>query len=94
MFLVNFQLSVTNLILSGLPSIILLSLSFFTLHCESDEEPCDGDNDGDSTVDGTDLAYLLASWNTPDGDLTGDNQTDGQDLAVVLANWGPCDDEG
>ena len=29
-FLVNFQLSVTNLILSGLPSIILLSLSFFT----------------------------------------------------------------
>ena len=30
MFLVNFQLSVTNLILSGLPSIILFSLSFFT----------------------------------------------------------------
>ena len=30
MFLVNFQLSVTNLILSGLPSIILLSLSFLT----------------------------------------------------------------
>ena len=30
MFLVNFQLSVTNLILSGLPSIILLSLSLLT----------------------------------------------------------------
>merc|ERR1711991_783654 len=29
-FLVNFQLSVTNLILSGLPSIILSSLSFLT----------------------------------------------------------------
>ena len=30
MFFVNFQLSVTNLILSGLPSIILSSLSFLT----------------------------------------------------------------
>jgi hypothetical protein len=53
---------------------------------------CPADLSGDNTVNGADLAILLASWGTPNSpaDLSGDGNVDGADLAVLLANWGPC----
>ncbi|MBL9148173.1 MAG: hypothetical protein JNM94_05700 [Phycisphaerae bacterium] len=52
--------------------------------CGSD----DADFNADGTVDGADLALLLAAWNTSNGDLTGDGTTTGDDLAVLLGQWG------
>lgn len=52
-----------------------------------------GDVDGNGSVDGADLAALLASWG-PCGrgpcpcDLDGDGMVDGSDLAMLLAAWG------
>lgn len=47
--------------------------------------------DGESSIDGADLAVLLASWGGPGAaDFNGDGVIDGADLAVLLANWGPC----
>jgi len=51
---------------------------------------CLGNLDGNSVVDGADLALVLGNWGGPAGDLTGDGTTNGADLAVVLGNWGPC----
>ncbi len=51
---------------------------------------CVGDFDGNSTVDATDLATLIAAWGTPAADLNGDGTTDAGDLAVLIAAWGPC----
>ena len=51
-------------------------------------EYCEGDLNQNGTVDGEDLASVLAYWGFPEGDANGDNVTDGQDLAVVLGNWG------
>jgi len=55
---------------------------------------CFGDIDGGGSVGGSDLAYLLANWQsgpgTGPGDLSGDGEIDGVDLALLLANWGSC----
>ncbi len=51
-----------------------------------------GDFDLSDTIDGGDLAYLLALWgatNPPVGDLNGDAVVSAPDLGVLLANWGP-----
>lgn len=46
------------------------------------------DLDGDGSVNGQDLATLLANWNlNADGDINGDGATDGQDLAIMLGSW-------
>ena len=50
-----------------------------------------GDLDLNGTIDGGDLAIVLAYWNMPSPplpDLTGDGIFDGGDLATVLGNWG------
>ncbi len=48
-----------------------------------------GDLDGDGDVDLSDLAILLASYNTDaGGDLDGDGDTDLADLAILLAGYG------
>lgn len=56
------------------------------------ETTCVADLNGDGTVDGADLAQLLASWGASgvaaDFDQTGG--VDGADLAFLLASWGPC----
>lgn len=55
-----------------------------------------GDLDGSGSVDGADLALLLAGWGECStgggcpGDLDGSGAVDGADLAVLLANWGLC----
>jgi len=55
---------------------------------------CFGDIDGGGSVGGSDLAYLLANWQsgpgTGPGDLSGDGEIDVVDLALLLANWGSC----
>ena len=39
------------------------------------------------SVNGADLASLLACWGTTCGDTNGDGFTDGPDLAILLAAW-------
>lgn len=62
---------------------------------------CRADLTCDGTVDGADLAGLLAAWGNhvpPNldmgADLDGDGLVDGADLAVLLAAWGTCQDQG
>jgi hypothetical protein len=45
------------------------------------------DLDGDGAVGASDLARLLAAWDTAAGDLDGDGLTGAADLAVLLAAW-------
>jgi hypothetical protein len=61
--------------------------------CEAD--PCRGDITGNGTVNGTDLAAILAAWGTDgqskfDCDVDNSGVVDGGDLAFVLAGWGAC----
>ena len=53
---------------------------------------CVGDLNGDGTVDGSDLATLLASWGQAGSphDLDGDGVVGGSDLAAIIAAWGEC----
>lgn len=48
-----------------------------------------GDINADDSVDGTDLAALLAAWgsNSAVADINGDGVVDGSDLAALLAAW-------
>jgi hypothetical protein len=56
--------------------------------------PCPGDLNGDSTVDLSDLAQLLANYGVTsgaayeDGDLDGDGDVDLADLAILLGLYG------
>jgi hypothetical protein len=67
------------------------SLSFHTRICAL---PCPGDVTGNNTVDGIDLAALLAAWGGGksqfDCDVDNDGIVGGSDLAAVLASWGAC----
>ena len=79
-----------ELVLSGSASIDVPS----NVVVISDPVNCPGDVNGDETVDGQDLAAILAAWgqDVPDVDQNADGTIDGQDLAAVLAAWGlPCD---
>ncbi len=49
--------------------------------------PDAADFNADCSTDSTDLAILLAAWNTPRADLSGDGTTDRVDLAILLAEW-------
>lgn len=53
---------------------------------------CNGDINGNGTVDGQDLSILLGAWGSavPSADLNDDGQVNGQDLAFLLSAWGPC----
>ena len=53
--------------------------------------PCPADLDGDGSVNGADLATLLANWGAAGAaDLNGSGAVDGADLATLLASWGAC----
>ena len=61
--------------------------------CEAD--PCPGDITGNGTVNGLDLAAILAAWGSDgqskfDCDVDNSGVVDGGDLAFVLAGWGAC----
>lgn len=59
-------------------------------------QPCIGDITRNGTVDGVDLALILATWGTSGEqgsvqcDLDGDGVVGGSDLALVLSDWGAC----
>jgi hypothetical protein len=55
-----------------------------------EDPPCDGDLNGDGTVDINDLLAVIAGWGSPDGDINGDGTTDITDLLVLLEFFGPC----
>lgn len=53
--------------------------------------PCTADVNNDGTVNGGDLASVLAQWGTSgDADVDGSGTVDGVDLAIVLGGWGDC----
>ena len=77
--------------------IVLLSLgesesfvAFDALTVTATRVDCPGDLDGDGEVDGADLSFLLAAWNTARSiaDLDGNGLVNGADLSVLLAAWG------
>jgi len=53
---------------------------------------CHADVNGDSVVNGIDLAIIVSNWATASAtaDLTGDGTVNGADLAIVLGSWGNC----
>ena len=57
-----------------------------------DTPDCLGDIDGNSVVNGVDLAFVLGAWASSDAaaDVSGDGTVDGMDLAIVLGAWGIC----
>jgi hypothetical protein len=57
--------------------------------------PCPGDVDESGTVNGVDLAAILAVWGSdggkyPRADINNDGEVNGADLATVLGSWGSC----
>ena len=59
-----------------------------TISVSLESEGIPGDLNNDGTVDGIDLASLLASWGSAENDLDGDGVVGGPDLAILLAAWG------
>ncbi len=64
-----------------------------------DEEPCEGDANGDGIVDPLDSGYVLARFGCPVGtgdpncdvaDQNGDGLVDPLDTGFVLARFGEC----
>jgi hypothetical protein len=52
---------------------------------------CEGDINGDASVDGVDMGLMLAQWGgAGDADLDSSGAVDGVDLGLLLAAWGPC----
>jgi len=51
--------------------------------------PTTGDLNGDTTVNGADLALLLGMWGSanPAGDLDGSGSVGGADVGLLLSNW-------
>lgn len=68
------------------------SASFRFIESYTPPAPCAGDVNASGSVDGSDLAALLAAWGTsnPAADVNGSGLVDAADLAVLLAAWGPC----
>lgn len=63
--------------------------------CEGTLGCCPGDVTDNGSVNGTDLAAVLAAWgsagsNKYDCDVDNDGVVGGGDLAYVLASWGTC----
>lgn len=57
--------------------------------------PCDGDTNGDATVDVDDLLNVILDWGTDGsengGDVTGNGDVDVDDLVAVIMTWGICE---
>jgi hypothetical protein len=56
---------------------------------------CLGDFNGDLTVNGPDLAYLIERWGgvmpgDARADLDNNKAVNGTDLTILLSVWGPC----
>ena len=63
----------------------------------AESDMCEGDFDGDSDVDGSDLAVFAADFGRTDcvddceGDFDNDGDVDGSDLAVFASDFGRTD---
>ena len=57
-------------------------------------EPCPADLTRDGSIDGDDLARMLAAWGSTDAsnDVDDDGLVNGKDLGFILAGWGYCTD--
>ena len=59
-------------------------------------ESCQGDEDGDGTVDVLDLLAVISAWGDCDEDCSADFDSNGTvdviDLLIVIQYWGPCAD--
>jgi hypothetical protein len=57
-------------------------------------DPCPGDVTRNGSIDGIDLAAVLAAWgggkSQYDCDIDDDGIVGGSDLAIALAGWGAC----
>ena len=55
---------------------------------------CEGDFNGDGTVNGADMTLLLAEWGSVEPpfeiDLNCDGVVNGADMTILLSNWGRC----
>ena len=54
---------------------------------------CQGDIDGNSIVDVSDVLLLIGYWGSSDspGDINQDGIVDVSDLLIVIDSWGPCE---
>jgi hypothetical protein len=72
-------------------SITEAGIDDFSVSMVTCTNPCVGDLDANSVVNGADLGMLLAAWgNSGSGDLDGNGSVDGADLGTLLAAWGAC----
>ncbi|MCH2134936.1 MAG: hypothetical protein MK116_14435, partial [Phycisphaerales bacterium] len=59
-------------------------------------ESCQGDEDGDGTVDVLDLLAVISAWGDCDGDCSADFDSNGTvdviDLLIVIQYWGACEE--
>ena len=83
-------LELTPLDLPGNPRVMGGHVDMGAYEIMVEDPPCDGDLNGDGTVDINDLLAVIAGWGSPDGDLNGDGTTDITDLLVLLEFFGPC----
>ena len=75
--------------------VTVAALSIVLGHCAAvpAAAQCPGDVIPSGSVNGTDLAELLATWGPCSGcaaDIDASGSVDGNDLAVILGAWGPC----
>ncbi len=56
---------------------------------EADDLEIPGDVNGDGSVDGIDLGYVLNDWGSanPRSDIDRDGSVNGSDLGILLSNW-------
>jgi hypothetical protein len=66
-----------------------ISLARFT--CE-DGNGCNGDVDGNGSVNVNDILSVIAVYGSDDGsgDANGDGTVDISDILLIISNWGPC----
>ena len=70
-----------------LPGATVISM-FLTIRVNVGNAPsASPDLNGDSLVNGADLAILIGSWGGSENDLDGDGSVSGGDLAILLASW-------
>ncbi|MDZ4754920.1 MAG: hypothetical protein SGJ11_10550 [Phycisphaerae bacterium] len=88
---VNPRVSTTYFAVSTQVVSMCVSVNFASVVVAVSDCDCVGDIDGNSQVDGADLAILLGNWGgAGDGDFDSSGEVDGADLAILLGAWGPC----
>jgi hypothetical protein len=62
--------------------------------CDADTcaSPCEGDVDGNGSVDVSDILAIVAAWGSsdPDADINGDGTVNVSDILLAVAAWGSC----